>query len=205
MAEELTTTKEHAERLELKLFYSVPSTLFVSGELNPKLEDFFMEAKEMNAKQIKLTMGGFDNFTEQIQTQLKTLLETYPTIKLSIENDQSVAGGSAEVLSNFIISAHQLDLPLGVTFDTGNFAYIGETPEEAPHLLKDIVTYLHIKSVSLKDDSNLDLAMFETGDFDLSTVLNVFNPNTPAAIEYPCGNKDTALDVLEKELKIIKK
>ena len=203
--EELATTKEHAEKLEVKLFYSVPSSLFISGELNLNLEDFFKEAKQMNAEQIKLTIGDFDSFTNQIQAQLKALLEKYPTVKLSLENDQSVAGGSAEILSNFVISAHELDLPLGVTFDTGNFVYIGEPPEEAAHILKDIVTYIHIKNVRLTDEGELDFAMFETGDFDLSAVLNVFNPSVPAAIEYPCGNKETAMAVLEKELEVIKK
>ena len=48
-------------------------------------------------------------------------------------------------------------------------------------------------------DHQFELALIGTGDTDIQDVLAVFPENIPAAIEYPCGNKETAIDVLKAE------
>lgn len=201
---ELTRTAEKAKKLNLILFYSVPSSLFVSGEINKDLEMYLKETYTLRSKHLKLTLGDFLNFTELIVVKLKKILSKYPEIKLSIENNQSKKGGSAESLSLFVMNAHRYGIPLSVTFDTGNFIYIGEVPEQAAMILADVVDYIHIKNVNIQKDGSIQLTLFDKGDIDLPTALHAFPNNIVAAIEYPCGKKNEAMSELESQLKRIR-
>lgn len=201
---ELTHTAEKAEKLNLILFYSVPSSLFVSGEINKNLEMYLEEAHILKSKHLKLILGDFTDFNELIVAELKNILNKYPEMKLSIENDQSKKGGSAESLSIFIMNAHKYEIPLSVTFDTGNFIYIGEVPEQAAMILADFVDFIHIKNVEIQKDGSIQLTLFDKGDINMSTVLHAFPNNIIAAIEYPCGEKNEAMKELGRQLKRIR-
>lgn len=200
---ELNMTREKAKLKNLKVYYSVPDTLFVAGKLNEQLETYLQEAKNLNAKRLKLTLGEFSSFSDSIVKNLKEYLQRFSSIELSIENDQSEKGGSAELLSLWALKADQHKIPVSITFDTGNFAYIGEVPEQSARILNDFVDYIHIKNVKIQENGEMVPTLFSEGDLDLPTVLDTFRSDKEAAIEYSCGNKDEAIDVLEKELKII--
>ncbi len=199
LTEELLETKTEAERFQMPLYYSVPSVLFESREINPALTTYFEEARMMGAIQVKVTLGDYHDLQENHVESLAHLFKQYPDIQLSIENDQSIEGGSAKALSDFIFVAHSHQLPIQLTFDTGNVLYIQELAEEAAVVLKDYVNYIHIKNVKQTPDHQFELALIGTGDIDIQDVLAVFPENIPAAIEYPCGNKETAIDVLKAE------
>ncbi|MFQ7236645.1 MAG: sugar phosphate isomerase, partial [Enterococcus hulanensis] len=51
--EELPVIESEAKRLNMQLFYSVPDEVYISGEINPKLEQYLVEAKRMGVKHIK--------------------------------------------------------------------------------------------------------------------------------------------------------
>lgn len=202
---EFKETKKQASALNLPLFYSVPSVLFESGKINPQLKQYFKEVVEMGASQIKLTLGQYEGFSPGIIHKLKGIMEEFPKIQLSIENDQSRDGGSPEKLSALIVTAHEKKLPLKITFDTGNFVYIQEDSEKAAHVLQDFVHYIHIKNVKRNQKGELELAHFETGVVNIPNVLSSFPEGVPAAIEYPCGSKDEAMHVLKKQKEQIEK
>lgn len=201
--EELAETAGKAREHDLVLYYSVPDVLFVDGEVNPHLKDYFDEAAKLAALQVKLTLGTFYQWSDAIVDELKEILSAYPAIQLSIENDQSTSAGSAKNLARFAVEVHEHDLPIELTFDTGNFVYIQEDPEESARILQEFVGYIHIKNVRINAENDLELALYDKGDIVLKPVLHAFKENVVAAIEYPCGPSERALQVLEEQFAFI--
>lgn len=201
--DELEQTARKASEYDLTLYYSVPDVLFVDGEVNPHLRSYFDEAAKLAVLQVKLTLGTFYQWSDAVVDELKQILSEYPTIQLSIENDQSTSAGSAKNLAQFAVEVHEQDLPIKLTFDTGNFVYIQEDPEESARILQEFVGYIHIKNVRINAENDLELALYDTGDINLKPVLHAFRENVVAAIEYPCGPSEHALQVLKEELAFI--
>lgn len=203
--EELQKTNQEASKLGLALLYSVPSSLFVGDKINPELDQFFSEAKAMGAIQIKLTMGPYTGFTEETASEVQAVLKRYPSIRLSIENDQSQAGGSIQALENFMADVNNHNLKISLTFDTGNFIYIGEDPDEAAVKLAEHVNYIHIKNVKKNDDGSIEMTLFEEGMIPILDVIKKIDEQERviAAIEYPCGPTAEALQTLLKEYRLI--
>lgn len=195
LEEELVQTREMAKKNHLALFYSIPDVLFVEEEVNLHLEKYFEEAASLGAEQVKLTLGDYHSFTPGGVSSLMKLLEAYPAIKLTIENDQSLKAGSAHALTRFIVKAHEENLPVSLTFDTGNFSFIQEDAEVAARILADFVNYIHLKNVKLVAPGAIELALYETGDIKMDSVLAAFKEHVAAVIEYPCET----WDVLEKQ------
>lgn len=202
---ELEETAEEAAKVGLHLYYSVPDSLFHEGQLNQQIKTYFQEAERLQARQVKLTLGVPPHSLKTAFKELQAVLQEWETIRLSIENDQTVEAGSAKVLADFTTQASLADVPVKLTFDTGNFVYIGENPEEAAYILRDFTGYVHLKNVTIPKADQIDLALFETGDFDLGRVLEAFREAVPAAIEYPCGSPKEAMQVLRSELEKVRK
>ncbi len=195
--EEMGRIAEIAKEQQLTLFYSVPDELFKENEVNSEVEGYFKEAKALQAVQVKLTLGELDNLTKQHAAQINELLHG-SSIKLLIENDQTKEKGSATKLRTFMEQAADFGLPLGLTFDTGNFVYINEDPAESAELLKPFVQYVHIKNVQ-KTEAGIDVTDIESGDLPIQAILRVFPETVPCAIEYPCGGQDGIIQKLEHE------
>ncbi|CZQ83005.1 Hypothetical protein Tpal_384 [Trichococcus palustris] len=202
MDTDIDAIAQQAKRLQLDVFYSVPSELFIKGALNDHLAKYFSETVALGGRQLKLTLGEFEQLTPEIASALEKLLKEYP-VHLTIENDQSVQKGGPEALINFIEQVKEKQLDIGLTFDTGNFVYIGVDPEEAAYKLKDFVSYIHIKNVKVTDDGVV-LSGLKTGDINMKTVLNVFPDNIPAAVEYPCGSGEEILSNIAKDFEEIR-
>lgn len=201
---ELQETNKEAANSGLALLYSIPSSLFINKGVNPELGLYFEEAKAMGAIQVKLTMGSYETFADDMVSTVKSTLAKYPDIRLSIENDQSSEGGSPEALERFMETALQSGLKLGMTFDTGNFIYIGVNPLEAAKQLGKYINYIHIKNV-VASDQGIELSLFEKGDIPIKQVLETLDKEERiiAAIEYPCGPKEEALSILKQEYRRI--
>ena len=71
--EEKTVIESEAKRLGLDLFYSVPDEVYVNGKINPKLEQYVIEAKQMGVKHIKWNIGDYNG--ELYLNELKALLD----------------------------------------------------------------------------------------------------------------------------------
>lgn len=203
-ATELDEANKEAAQAGLALLYSVPSSLFIDKRVNPELRLYFEEAKVMGAIQVKVTMGLYDSFNEEVVSGLQAILGAFPDIRLSIENDQSNEGGSPEAIQRFMDAAIQTGLKLGMTFDTGNFVYIGVDPIEAAKQLGKYVNYIHIKNVSISDEG-ITLSLFENGVVPIMEVLETLDDEERiiAAIEYPCGPKEQSLSILKQQYRLI--
>lgn len=201
---ELNETNKKAAQAGLALLYSVPSTLFRDKEVNPELGLYFKEAKMLGAIQVKVTMGSYDSLDEKIVSDIQSILDAYPDIRLSIENDQSSEGGSPQAIERLMDKAVQANLKLGMTFDTGNFIYIGVDPLEAAKRLGKYVNYIHIKNVTISDEAT-SLSLFENGVIPIMLVLETLDDEDRiiAAIEYPCGPKEQAMTILKQQYHLI--
>lgn len=192
---ELSELRTKAEELGMELYYSVPDILF-EGELLEKetLVQYFKEYTALGAKQLKIVAGYVDELTEEDGETLKALLEEHGIHHLTLENDQS-SYSSPQKLKQLVEKLKQKDIETGITFDTGNFLIIGEDPVKSAEVLKDVVTFVHMKNV---DRDTHAMTLLDEGSVPMFDVLSVFSDNVDRAIEYPCGNEP--FRTLEKEI-----
>ena len=134
-ADELNHLPELAadiERRGLLVCYSAPEALFTAdGSLNPRLADFLQEAQTLNALWLKLSLGRFTH-----QNDLDTLRDILREsgMALVVENDQTDCGQLAP-MQRFKAACRVNQLPITLTFDMGNWLWVGDSPEEAARLL----------------------------------------------------------------------
>ena len=110
---------------------------------------------------------------------------------LLVENDQTPQGGRIEPLLRFFQRVEELGMPLGMTFDIGNWHWQGESPRQAARQLGRWVRYVHCKAVRRRDDGRLvavpPLAA-DLGEWD--GLLGEFTPGVTRAVEFPLEGDD---------------
>ncbi|WP_141433559.1 sugar phosphate isomerase/epimerase [Bacillus sp. 03113] len=151
----LTLIKEKLTKYSLLTVYSAPIPLWKKDfSFNiEEVQKVFAEAEIINASWVKLSLGHFDRKNSNL-TELKSFLEKYDAITLLIENDQTVEGGKIEHLASFFESAYTNEIPLGMTFDIGNWKFVSEEIEIAIQKLARFVQYIHLKHVE-EGETNL--------------------------------------------------
>ena len=145
-ADELNRLAELAadiERRGLLVCYSAPEALFAAdGALNPHLSDLLQEAQTLNALWLKLSLGHFRH--NQQLDELRHILSD-SGMALVVENDQTDCGQLAP-MQRFKASCRVNQLPVTLTFDMGNWLWVGDSPEEAARHLAPAVSYIHVKA-----------------------------------------------------------
>ena len=194
---EIPVIQSEAKRLSLDLFYSVPDEVYVQGELNPKLEQYLSEAKQMGVKHIKWNIGDFTGVLHE--NELKALLDQ--GIEISIENDQTQTSGTIDAIDRFMKAVKVAGLTIGYVYDLGNWRFVGENELEAAELLKDYVHYIHVKDVKYSEEQPV-AAGLDHGLIDWRKALDLLPKDVPVAIEYPTTENSEILeakDLLESE------
>ena len=117
--------------------YSEPLVLWTEeGDLDTgALERGITRAKHLNAPRLKMSIGGWAKAPADAVAELKSVLADHPGIELLIENDQTETGGTLGALLAFFAAADAAGLPLGMTFDMGNWHFTGECPLRAAEAL----------------------------------------------------------------------
>lgn len=170
--------------VNLAAFYSIPEALFSqTGELNPNLELHFAEAKQLNAQRLKYSLGhyrqGFDC------TALREMLAAQP-FSLVVENDQTDCGTLAALDSYF---HHDCEACTGMTFDMGNWLWVGDDPIEAARRLSACVTYVHVKAAKAVEGSWHAVALDDADSLWRET-LALLPAGVPRGIEFPLEGDD---------------
>ena len=165
---EISVIQSEAERLDLKLFYSVPDEVYVNGELNPKLQQYLNE--------------------------LKALVDS--GVAISIENDQTQTSGTISAINTFMNAIKKTDLSIGYVYDLGNWRFVGEDEIKAAESLKDYVRYIHVKDVEVEKGQPQAIGL-DHGDIDWRKVLQILPQDVPVAIEYPTTANDEILEAKE--------
>lgn len=190
---EIPEMRKAAESKNIKLFYSVPDYIFLDdGELNPKIFEYFEEAKRLNVANVKMSIGNYRHFS-----QLK---------QLNFINDQTQQSGTINKINKFLQDAKQAKLNIGYTFDLGNFRYVQESEVDAAETLGSYVTYIHLKNLA-EQDGNFIVTSLDKGIIDWRSVVEKLPTELPIGLEYPSSDVDEVLrdkqsiEVLENERK----
>jgi len=183
--EEMRQTAQEANRLGMKLFYSVPRPLFMDGCLDKEgTEQAFAEAETLGVQAIKWTCGEFTGWSDADLDWMKQRATSFDGI-LTVENDQTMEDGTVEGIAAFLAAAKAVELPILCTFDAGNWAWVGEESLLNARRLGEFVGYIHMKDVVVGDGPKA--VALGSGELPLTEILAVLPKDAPIALEYPCG------------------
>jgi len=184
--------------------YSEPVVLWTpEGDLDTgALERGITRAKALGAPRLKMSIGGWRNAASDSLFELKSILAQQP-IELLIENDQTETGGTLNALQGFFAAADAAGLPLGMTFDMGNWHYLGECPLVAAQALAARVRYVHCKGVQRLPAKWVAVPMTQSSA-PWRAVLRALPANVAHAIEYPLMGDDL-LAVTREEIAHIRR
>lgn len=168
----------------LTAFYSIPEALFTeAGELNPDLDRHFAEAGQLLAQRLKYSLGhyrpGFDC------TALRENLADRP-FQLVVENDQTECGKLTALNSYF---QHSGETGTSMTFDMGNWLWVGDDPIAAAECLAPYVSYVHVKAARCEGKEWQAVALDEADNLWRQT-LALLPAGVPRGIEFPLEGED---------------
>ena len=174
----------------LDCLYSAPLELWLDGQTlpNAELDATLQRAAACGAKWLKVSLGHFS--ADHDVAALTERLARYD-VHLLVENDQTPQGGRIEPFTQFFAQVEALQMPIGMTFDIGNWTWQGESASLAALNLGRFVEYLHCKAV-IRDSAGKLIAVPPQPD-DLHAwqqLLEHMPSGVPRAIEYPLQGDD---------------
>ncbi|EJD6042053.1 TIM barrel protein [Providencia rettgeri] len=173
---------------QLTAVYSVPDTLFQQREpiIISKLQGYFDEAKQLNARFLKLSLGEPpENYD---LSEVINVINRYTT-QLVIENDQTETGGHIAPLERFFRGVAAQNIPIKMAFDMANWYWQHEDPLKAAHIFTKQVAYIHVKACQLRTDKHVAVAL-DDSDGSWEEVLQILPNNVPRGIEFPLEGHD---------------
>ena len=174
------------ERRGLLVCYSAPEALFAAdGSLNPRLSDFLQEAQTLNALWLKLSLGHFSHH-DDLEALRGILQES--GMALVVENDQTDCGQLAP-MQRFKAACRVNQLPITLTFDMGNWLWVGDSPEEAARHLAPAVSYIHVKAAE-PHHSQFRAVPPDEASARWLALLNNLPTDAPRGIEFPLTGHD---------------
>lgn len=183
---QLPTLAADIERHSLLACYSAPEALFeANGALNPRLPALLQEAQTLNALWLKLSLGHFSHHHD-LETLRHTLQES--GMALVVENDQTDCGQLAPML-RFQSACRVNHLPVTLTFDMGNWLWVGDSPEEAARHLAPSVSYIHVKAAEPHRENYRAVPPDEAPTRWLALLDNL-PADAPRGIEFPLVGHD---------------
>ncbi len=155
------------------------------GTLNPDLSRYLSEASALNALWLKVSLGHFSD--KQPLEALRALLDE-SGMTLVVENDQTDCGQLAP-MQRFKAACRVMALPVTLTFDMGNWLWVGDSPEEAARQLAPAVSYIHVKAAVPHKAQFRAVAPDQT-DSRWRDLLNQLPADAPRGIEFPLEGTD---------------
>lgn len=182
----LPTLAQSIELLGLLACYSAPDALFTEdGKLNPLLPRYLAEAATLNALWLKVSLGHFSD--KQQLDALRALLDE-SGMALVVENDQTRCGQLAP-MQRFKAACRVMNLPVTLTFDMGNWLWVGESPEEAARHLAPAVSYIHVKA-AVPHREQYRAVPPDNDDRRWQDLLDQLPADAPRGIEFPLEGPD---------------
>jgi sugar phosphate isomerase/epimerase len=178
----------HAQGLEC--LYSAPLELWLEGQLqpNPALEPTLQRASACGAAWLKVSLG---HLTEDSDVAaLADRLARYD-VHLLVENDQTPQGGRIEPFTDFFARVNALQMPIGMTFDIGNWMWQEQSASAAARQLGRFVEYVHCKAVVRNPAGKLIAVPPAPTDLhQWEQLLKHMPSGLPRAVEYPLQGED---------------
>lgn len=191
--EELYEIRQESEKYKLEVFYSVPEKISIDGKLNNYIEEYFKEAKIMNATHIKFNIGTLDRLISSEIDKLKEVIKEF-NMDVTIENDQTVENGNL----NSVIGANKFiennNFNIGYTFDAGNWFWQNEDPNSSFEVLKSDITVFHLKDAKVENNKPKNVLVLQ-GKVNLGHMVENLSKSVPIIIEYPISSLDINSEV----------
>ncbi|MDA7416401.1 glutamine ABC transporter ATP-binding protein [Xenophilus arseniciresistens] len=172
--------------------YSSPEGLWrADGTLDTEaLALGLSRADALAAPRLKMAIGGFDaGRSRGSLAELRARLQAQSAVELLIENDQTVRAGTLSAMQRFVAAQADAGLQLGLTFDMGNWHWLGECPLQAARALAPHVRYVHAKGVFRRPDKWVAVPLAQSSA-PWRAVLRELPADVPHAIEYPLVGDD---------------
>ncbi|AZF57955.1 sugar phosphate isomerase/epimerase [Pseudomonas sp. R11-23-07] len=194
--EELLTTEppgtlaQAAAEQGLESVFSSPLELWVAGRAQPNadLAATLDRAQAFGSRWLKVSLGYFTD-TNDLES-LHALLNRH-SVKLLVENDQTLHGGRIEPMQRFFTEVDRLGLPVRMTFDIGNWQWQDQSALTAARLLGRHVDYLHCKAVARRPDGKLIAQPPGATDLHLwEQLLTHMTQGITRAVEFPLQGDD---------------
>ncbi|CDM23500.1 Epimerase KguE [Castellaniella defragrans 65Phen] len=191
-AGELDALAALAAEAGLARVYSSPRGIWdASGRLDEAaVREGLERAARLGAAWLKMSIGGFAPHAPAGLDSLRILLAGAP-VELLVENDQTESAGTVPALRAFFRAADDAGLPLGMTFDMGNWHWVGECPLRAAGVFGSRVRYVHCKGALRRPDRWVAVPL-ESSAAPWRAVLRALPAAAPRAIEYPLTGADLA-------------
>lgn len=190
---ELEQIAKLCQKNDWELYYSVPEELFLGDHFAPKLKQQLALAETIGIKNLKYSFGHIDLlFSDAKLKQLHDLLANSP-VNVTIEN-QPNANGKLSAITQDLAFDRTEKLPLGYTFDSGNWYWINEDPTKAFLTLRDQISVFHLKDIHAKQT-----VLLGKGDTDWQPMLKALKADVPVFLEY--GTAD--LDELASQVQLV--
>lgn len=134
----------------------------------------------MQALWLKVSLGHFSH-TEQFDV-LRQWLDN-SGMELVVENDQTDCG-RLQPMQRFNEACQAQNLPISLTFDMGNWLWVGDSPQLAAQNLASTVGYIHVKAAVAHRDSYRAVPP-DTADPRWLALLKTLPNDVPRGIEFP--------------------
>jgi len=169
--------------------FSTPATLYTSqGQLDSDaLRCALNEAAALGARIVKLQLGGFAGTADGARiAALVTAGSSGEHPRLVVENGQLAEGGSpAQFVGLFDALAREGHTGvLGMTFDTGNWAWLDVAPLDVAAQFAPHVEYIHCKAVAGEGARRFAVAPADD-DAQFRALLERLPRAVPRGIEFP--------------------
>jgi len=188
--EDLPALGEAIRAQGLECLYSAPLELWPDGQVspNPELEPTLKRAKACGADWLKVSLG---HLTEGSDVAALADRLARHNVHLLVENDQTPQGGRIDPLTRFFSQIDALQIPVGMTFDIGNWLWQEQSASAAAQQLGRYVEYVHCKAVARNATGKLIAVPPRQTDLHLWEQLLKHMPvGLPRAIEYPLQGDD---------------
>ncbi|MNC24807.1 hypothetical protein D3C75_728720 [compost metagenome] len=204
---DLTLLRSSFAEKSLLCVYSAPVELWTAaGELNKEeLGGIIAEALSAGSMLVKTSLGHYRRKPGQLDRLKRYLEERIPAgnpLRLTVENDQTVHGGNLGSLLEFFGDCREAGLPIGLTFDAGNWLYTGVDSLEAAKVLAEHVVYIHLKHVDIVQGKPVTLPLPAEAGSLWRQVLRLLPADAPRTIEFPVAGEDLG-DELRKYAEMI--
>jgi sugar phosphate isomerase/epimerase len=188
--EDLQALGEAIRAQGLECLYSAPLELWLEdqNQPNPQLDPTLQRASACGAAWLKVSLG---HLTEDSDVAaLADRLARYD-VHLLVENDQTPQGGRIAPFAEFFARVDALQMPIGMTFDIGNWMWQEQSASSAARQLGRYVEYVHCKAVVRTAAGKLIAVPPKTADLQLWEQLLKHMPSgLPRAVEYPLQGDD---------------
>lgn len=188
--QELEEISQLANQMHWQLYYSIPDYLFIENQVNPKLAFYLEISDRFKLDSLKISLGAVDKITDELAGELRELLSGF-TGRLTVENEPN-ENGHYQHVGAILEQLKFREIPLGYTFDSGNWYWVNESPTAAFEALKDYTTVLHLKNIRGRKN-----VLLNDGDTDWKQLLRQKPAQVLTVLEYPMTSTELHHELAE--------